>query len=219
MSTTPKERYRAWRRFGAAFAGTAFTLVAPGAMAATITVNSTSDSDGDNGCTLRNAIMAANSNEMSGGCVAGDDMNDTIVFGDGVMASTITLSGTALPTIASGSTLTIGMADSDDTDASAGGVTIDANQQSRIFTNQGTLTLNGLTLVNGMTVAGDAGADDRSGGAILNDDGGVLTVNGGAMNDNTADRAGGAIEEASGRRPAACPSPSTTSTSPATMPA
>ena len=182
-----------------ALIGTSLAVVAPGAMAASITVNASGDASSDGQCTLRDAIAAANQNEMVAGCTAGDDMNDTIVFGNNVAGSTITLGGTALPTIVAGSTLTIGMAgdDSDDADDSAG-VTIDANNQSRIFTNQGNLTLNGLTLVNGAATTAGGDADARSGGAILNDDGGVLTVNGGAMNNNSADRAGGAIEEASG---------------------
>ena len=182
-----------------ALIGTSLAVVAPGAMAASITVNASGDASSDGQCTLRDAIAAANQNEMVAGCTAGDDMNDTIVFGNNVAGSTITLGGTALPTIVAGSTLTIGMAgdDSDDADDSAG-VTIDGNNQSRIFTNQGNLTLNGLTLVNGAATTAGGDADARSGGAILNDDGGVLTVNGGAMNNNSADRAGGAIEEASG---------------------
>lgn len=191
---------RLHRQVRAAIAGSVLVAAAPGAMAATITVNSGGDMSGGDGCTLRSAIMAANDNTAVGGCAAGDDNNDSIVFADGVAGGTITLGGEALPMIESGSTLTIGAAagDGDDSDDDAGVVTIDANGQSRIFTNQGQLTLNRLVLVNGMTASGDAGADDRSGGAILNDDGGVLTVNGGAMRGNTADRAGGAIEEASG---------------------
>ncbi|ROO29276.1 hypothetical protein SAOR_03965 [Salinisphaera orenii MK-B5] len=191
---------RLHRQVRAAIAGSVLVAAAPGAMAATIMVDSGGDMSGGDGCTLRSAIMAANDNATVGGCAAGDDNNDTIVFADGVAGGTIMLAGEALPTIEGGSTLTIGAADGDggDSDEDADGVTIDANGQSRIFTNQGQLTLNHLVLINGMTAGGDAGADDRSGGAILNDDGGVLTVNGGAMRDNTADRAGGAIEEASG---------------------
>lgn len=191
-STQPRSRLR--QQVRAAIAGTALVAAAPGAFAATITVNSSNDMGSASDCTLRDAITAANSNTATNGCMAGDDNNDAIVFGDGAAGSTITLGGSALPTVASGSTLTIGMADSDDDDA----VTIDANSASRIFVNQGNLTLNGLTLVNGVATTAGGDADARSGGAILNDDGGMLTVNGGAMNNNTADRAGGAIEEASG---------------------
>lgn len=187
-----------------ALLGTTLAVAAPGAMAAMISVDSAADSSGEGQCTLRDAITAANDNTATGGCATGDDANDTIVFGDGVAGSTITLGGTALPTIATGSTLTIGAAASDSDDDSATGVTIDANQMSRIFANQGNLTLNQLTLVNGVADTADAddsngdATDDISGGAILNDGGGVLTVNGGAINNNTSDRAGGAIEEASG---------------------
>ncbi|MES1925695.1 extracellular nuclease [Salinisphaera sp. T31B1] len=177
----------------AAIAGTALVVAAPGAFAATITVTTTADGQGGADCTLRDAINAANGNVAAGGCMAGDDNNDMIVFGSGVAGQTITLGGTALPTVMAGSALTIGMQGDDNAN-----VTIDADTQSRIFTNQGMLTLNGLTLVNGVATTADGDADARSGGAILNDDGGVLVVNGGAMNNNTADRAGGAIEEASG---------------------
>lgn len=192
-STQPRSRLR--QQVRAAFAGTALVVAAPGAFAATITVNSMGDAADSTDCTLRNAIIAANSDAVAGSCTAGAGP-DMIVFNDSV--SSITLAGTALPTIMSGSTLTIGMAEAEDDDEDATGVTIDANQMSRIFTNQGDLTLNGLTLINGSAITSGGDADARSGGAILNDDGGVLTVNGGAMNNNTADRAGGAIEEASG---------------------
>ncbi|MBO9470943.1 hypothetical protein J7355_12615 [Endozoicomonas sp. G2_2] len=171
-------------------------------MAATITVNSTGDMSGEGQCTLRDAITAANGNTATAGCTAGDDNNDTIMFGESVAGSTITLGGTALPTIMSGSTLVIDAMASEDDDSTAG-VTIDANEQSRIFINQGELTLNDLTLINGVADTADdddTNGDarfDRSGGAILNL-GGTLIVSGGAMNNNTADRAGGAIEVATG---------------------
>ena len=199
MTSSKQPRLRLRQQVRAAIAGTALVVAAPGAFAATITVNATGDSAGGTDCTLRDAITAANDNTMTGGCIAGDDNNDIIVFGDGVAGSTIMLAGMALPTVMSGSTLTIGMAgDDEDDDDSSGGVTIDANDASRIFTNQGNLTLNGLTLTNGAATTAGGDADARSGGAILNDDGGLLVVNGGAMSNNTADRAGGAIEEASG---------------------
>ncbi|MES1930672.1 extracellular nuclease [Salinisphaera dokdonensis CL-ES53] len=143
----------------------------------------------DGMCTLREAITAANSDTATGGCTAGAAA-DMIVFGEGVAGSTITLTAGELPAITD--ELTIGMDE-------MSGATVDANLQSRILTNQATLTLNGMTLINGMVEgSGDDGANSRSGGAILNDAGGVLTVNGGAMNNNTSDRAGGAIEEVSG---------------------
>ena len=87
------------RQVHVALVGTSLAAVVPGAMAATITVDSAADMSGAGQCTLRDAIAAANQNEMVAGCTAGDDMNDTIVFGNNVAGSTITLGGTALPTI------------------------------------------------------------------------------------------------------------------------
>jgi len=203
ISSPQGDRLR--RQVRAALFGTALAVAAPGAMAATITVNSNADMTSADQCTLRDAITAANMNQENGGCTADGAFGDDMIVFDNV--NSIMLSGTALPTVASdGGTLTIGMQDTDDTDETddSTDVTIDANSMSRIFVNQGDLTLNGLTLTNGVANAADgddtngSDVDDRSGGAILNDDGGVLTVNGGAMINNTSDRAGGAIEEASG---------------------
>lgn len=180
------------RRAGRVAAGLLAAMLLP-ASAATITVNSPADPgmDGDEECTLREAITNANTNPMSptNGCEAGEALNgDDIVFAEGIQGQTITLGGSQLPQLGDLATspLTI-----------TGPVTIDANDTSRIFTNAGNTTLVELTLVNGMTAGGDASASERSGGAILNTIGGVLTVNGGAMNSNTSDRAGGAIEDES----------------------
>ena len=189
MKSTSEGRGRLQRAVRLALFGTA-TLAAPAAFSATITVNTTADQTDNANCTLREALLAASTNDTFAGCAAGDDNADTIVFTDDVIGQTISLSQGELPGVVSDSSLTIGA----DTDS---GVTIDANSQSRIFVNQGDLTLNGLTLVNGRTMSGSADAADRSGGAILNAEGGFLTVNGGSMRDNVSDRAGGAIEDAS----------------------
>ncbi len=73
--------------------------------------------------------------------------------------------------------------------------TIDANQTSRIFNNSAALTLTNMTLVDGL--ANGAANPDNSGGAIFNGVAGTVNASGGAMNDNTALHAGGAIEDAS----------------------
>jgi hypothetical protein len=72
-------------------------LVPAAAHATTITVDSTADSL--SGCTLRNAITAANTNSSQGTCPAGQASPtvDTIDFAV-PSSSTITL-GTALPAI------------------------------------------------------------------------------------------------------------------------
>lgn len=195
MQDSKGSRARLHRYVLAAFTGSLVAIAAPGALAATITVDNVSDADSADGCTLRNAITAANNDVMTGACVAGSGA-DAIVFDSSIVGATITLNGTALPTVAAGSTLSIGREAGDN--GAANSVIIDAGGDSRILANQGTLTLNALTLSNGMTLGGMNTANDRSGGAILNAAGGVLTVNGGSFTGNTADRAGGAIEEASG---------------------
>ena len=189
MKNSLEGHHRLRRAVRAAIAGTA-VLATPCAFAATITVDSAGDGMNDNECTLRSAIMSANNNSSTGACAGGAGDADTIIFAESVTGETITLAQGALPTIVAGSSLTIG--NDADTD-----VTIDANSMSRILANQGVLTLNGLNLINGQTTSGSADAAERSGGAILNADGGFLTVNGGSMRNNTSDRAGGAIEDAS----------------------
>ncbi|MDT0635114.1 choice-of-anchor Q domain-containing protein [Spectribacter hydrogenoxidans] len=181
---------KGWAR-GAAAGG--LLLFTTSGLAAEIVVDSLDDTvQDDSSCTLREAIISANTNVLdpTSGCAAGETLNgDNIVFTEGIAGGTITLNGTQLPNLGDVATspLTI-----------TGPITIDAVNQSRIFTNAGMTTLDSLTLVNGMTATGNAPASDRSGGAILNVAGGVLTVNNGAMNNNTADRAGGAIEDESG---------------------
>jgi hypothetical protein len=86
------------RGFGLAVALLAVTLLAPSAASAnTITVDSTADPSAV-GCTLHDAITAANTNVIVNGCTAGSGIGtDTIDFSlpD---PSTITLAG-ALPNI------------------------------------------------------------------------------------------------------------------------
>ncbi len=166
---------------GFGLAAALFLSATPG-WAANIVVDSSADSAQDGApCTLREAIVSANTNPgaMTNGCMSGEaGATDTISFAEGV--DTITLNGSELPALS-------------DPVAITGPVTIDAAGNSRIVTNQTTTTLTDLTLING-----EVTGDGASGGAILNAAGGVLTVNGGAMNNNTSVRAGGAIEEASG---------------------
>ena len=96
--------------------------------------------------------------------------------------------------------------------------TIDANGNSRVFTiTDGEVILNNITIING--VAGDGGGifnsaaltlnacavtscvangTPGSGGGIFNGAGGVLTATGTSFQNNSANRAGGAIEDNSG---------------------
>jgi len=99
------------------------------------------------------------------------------------------------------------------------GVTIDANTTGRIFNiTNGTVTLANLTMINGSADNGgaifisnsdvtisnstiedcDATASNGSGGGIFLDTGGSLNVSNTTFENNTALRAGGAIEDNSG---------------------
>lgn len=100
-----------------------------------------------------------------------------------------------------------------------GDVTIDANNNGRVFNiSSGPVILNDLTLTNGLAADGGAiyianasvainnaninnntaNGASGSGGGIFNDVGGVLVVNNSQIISNTANRAGGGIEDNSG---------------------
>lgn len=162
-------------------------------LAATIGVNSTSDVAADDGfCTLREAIMAANtdtaSGAMAGECVAGSGA-DTVTFS---APGTITL-GSDLPFIVHELTIN-----------GAGTVTIDGGN-SRVFNTAGTVTLSGLTIANGFDFEGGAirnvanltvtsstisNSQANEGGGIFNL--GILTVTSSTISGNSATE-GGAI--------------------------
>jgi CSLREA domain-containing protein len=141
-------------------------------LAATITVNSVSDTvnGSDNRCTLREAIISANTDTTSGAavgeCVAGSG-TDTINFSTAI-TGTITLTGTEL-TISS--------------DVSINGpgahkLVVSGNNASRVFQiTSGTVTINGLTISHGTNSI-------NGGGGIFND--GMLTVNNCTISYNSA---------------------------------
>ena len=135
----------------------ACALTMPSAVSAdisgvTITVNTTADSTGGPGCMLRDAITAANTDTVAGGCSAGHGA-DTIDFD---VSGQINL-GTTLPAVASG-------------------LTIDGSNQSIVVSGQGavrvlevgagaSLTLHRLTVADG---------DAANAGGVLNR--GILVV-------------------------------------------
>ncbi len=145
--------------------------------AATFTVNSTADTN-DNvcdatDCTLREAVEAANA-------LAGDDTIDfsTAVFG--ATPQTITLGGTEL-LVNTGRLVIFGVG--------ANLLTIDGNNQSRIFyvDTPAALAIVNLTVTNGLGV----GNDNGFGGGIANR--GLLAVDGCVITNNTASTGGGGI--------------------------
>ena len=83
----------------------ALAFAEAGAGAATITVTDGGDAGTGSTCTLRQAIVSANKNAHgASSCIDGNG-DDTIVFDDALVGSTITLSGTELTVT---SPLTIG---------------------------------------------------------------------------------------------------------------
>ena len=147
--------------------------------AATITVDSTSDTPSANICSLRSAIIAANTNAPVDGCVAGDvSGSDTIDLSGLPNNSTITLNGNELPTVTT--TISLNGPGQDN-------LTISGNNSSRIISvrNGGDLTVSSMTLSNG-SVSG-------SGGAIRVDEGN-LTINSSTLFNNSAGTDGGAID-------------------------
>lgn len=115
-------------------------------------------------CSLADAIKAANTDEIAGGCPAGDGA-DTIVLSDDIMLDA------ALPHITT--EITIG----------GGGFTISGKNRFRIFTvNRGRLTVKSLTMTRG-------NAD--WGGAIVNVDGTLTTSESSFINNRSSE--GGAI--------------------------
>jgi CSLREA domain-containing protein len=147
------------------------------ARAAIITVDSDTD-DGTGGCTLREAVEAANTDSAVGGCTAGDDTNDIITFDAGVSA--ITLSAGQI-------TITEALS------IEGGDVTITAGVASRIFEVQGSefVLLEGLALQGGASTSA-TGYPDRGGAIYIPGDaqvdaygvvfsGHVVTGSGGAV--------------------------------------
>ncbi len=141
-------------------------------MLATITVTSLSDNLFPDGLvSLREAIQAANTNASVDGSTAGTVGADTIEFDPSLFNETILLAGELEIT----ETLTI------DASALPGGMTIDAQQNSRVlhFTStSGDLSLNGITVTGGRTVGGNTSQTDstHSGAGIRFASGGVLTL-------------------------------------------
>jgi len=174
---------------------------------ATITVNSTADVAADDGqCTLREAMVAANTDTASGGasgeCAAG--LGDDTIDLTGVTGA-IDLTG-ALPSIASGIVLNGPGADS---------LTVrrSAVENYRIFTVAAgmTATLSGLTVDNGslvgengggifnggtLVLAGTviSGSSAYLGGGIFNV--GTLTLTNSTVSDNSAEQGGGIDNDA-----------------------
>ncbi len=140
-----------------------------------IVVNTTDDPNTDvTHCGLHDAITAANSGSVTpvNACVASGSGTDIINFDSSIANQTITL-GSSLPTIPNPENLTI--------DGTTESITVDGASSFQILAvNSGaTLTVNNLTLADGIT---------GSGGAISNS--GTLTVTNSTLSDNAASDTG-----------------------------
>jgi CSLREA domain-containing protein len=165
-----------------------FSIARSSLAASTITVTTTSDTidDTDGLCSLREAIIAANTDAAFGGCAAGSG-TDTIMFDPALSyPATIVLTQTGANEDAAltgdldiSGTLTI-----DGPGAQL--LTIDGNQLDRVFEirSGGRVTVQGL-----MVQHGNPGAAD--GGGILIDQASALTLTNSVIFSNTAVSGGG----------------------------
>lgn len=169
---------RPWPRPTLLSAAIAGLLLAPAALAATITVDTTAD-DGTS-CTLREAIATINAGSNQGnGCVAQGDLgsDDTILFASSV-TGTITLNGTQLAITKS--VVIDG--------PGANQLAVDGDAKSRVIhiSDSGTnVAIEGLTIRNG-TVNG-------YGGGIGVDNASTLSLTDSSVTNNTATTDGGGI--------------------------
>ncbi len=183
--------------------GAGMGLITCTSHAATIVV--TSNADGNDMCTLREALGVLQAGAEANGCInsSGNDFgtDDTITFSGG---GEIILGGSEL---AVNSDVTIDA-------SSVSGVTINANKLSRVFNlaQNTTVTMDSLTITGGETVGSGGGIylnegsslqiDNSSvsgnisgeyGGGLFLFSGNTLTANATRFNSNQADQDGGAI--------------------------
>jgi CSLREA domain-containing protein len=152
-------------RLSLGLAALACTVILPSAASAlvpdaTITVNTTADGTGGPDCTLRDAIVAANTDTAVGGCSAGNGA-DTIAFG---VSGQIDL-GSTLPAVASALTI----------DGSGQSIVVSGQRVVRVLEVDAgaSLTLQTLTVADG---------DAANAGGILNE--GALLVENSTLSDN-----------------------------------
>lgn len=188
-------------------AGVTAVMLASPTWAATLTVNTASDvqNTGED-CSLREAVIAANTNAAVDGCAAGSaTQQDTIGF-DLDPSATIALAS-QLPTITDAAGLTV--------DGASADITISGADQVRVFeVGPGAkLTLGNLTVAGGDSPSGSGGGilnngtlkvrnttfsgnSAGSGGGIDND--GTATVSNSTLSGNSASGSGGGILNSGG---------------------
>jgi CSLREA domain-containing protein len=182
-----------------------FLPARPVSAAAALTVNTLADNETADGfCTLREAIIAANTNANYSGCAATGYGDDTITFS---LSGTITLTS-SLPNISEALII----------DGSDQLVSISGNNLVKVLTiDTGiNVTLNELSIINGkvgaftpgggvsnygtltVTNCTFSGNQATEGGAIHNDSNATLNVSGSTFENNSVTEYGGAIASVDG---------------------
>jgi CSLREA domain-containing protein len=173
----------------------ACALILPSAASAvsgtTITVDTTADGTGGPDCTLRDAITAANTDTVSGGCSAGhgDDTIDFSVSGQINLGSTLPAVASDLTVDGSGQSIVVsGQGAVRVLEVSAG-----ASLTLAVLTiadgdaaNAGGILNSGTLLVTNSTLSGNSAENFGSGGGIWNTAGGILTVGNSSFSENGA---------------------------------
>ncbi|MCC5865278.1 MAG: CSLREA domain-containing protein [Wenzhouxiangella sp.] len=157
-------------RCGVLLSGLLFFLLASTASATTLVVTTVADTVANDGeCSLREAMLNVEAGNQSGStdCPAGDPGGSVIEFSADLIGQTIVLSGQTLPII----TRNLDIIGPDS--GNPGGLTIDADDQSRHFRFQQAeqVTLSDLTLINGR------GPINQPGGSVLIEEGASASFN------------------------------------------
>jgi hypothetical protein len=163
----------------------AFPASAAAAGGATIVVDTTKDSNATTGCSLRQAIAAANTDQTVAGCVAGSSSgSDTI----DVPAGTYDLNATfGQLLISSDLSIVGGGARSTDIRGYALG--------QRVFEiSPGNVTISGVTIEGGNETGGSGTDNPGVGGGIWVDSTASLTLQDSTVSGNHADQSGGGID-------------------------
>lgn len=165
--------------------------------AGTITVTTTADLIADDGqCSLREAVIAANTDTASGGCAAGSGA-DTIVFDSSLpspAAFVLTLTGANEDASASGDLDLTGVLSIQGGDSSR--IILDGNNADRVFDIRpgATVTISGVTIQNGNPGSAGGGGVIVSGGAPR----AKLTLLNSVVTNNTAALGGGIYNAGNG---------------------
>src|ERR1051326_3895831 len=193
------------------------------ARGATIAVNSLSDTSDPGNCTLREAIIAANTNIAVGACAAGSPYPEVDTISVAFSRFTCLMSGCTITLQSSLPTITEDVIITGGTAVFSGLVTINGANAFRVFDSQGNdVTIAHLAIVHGnaagLADAGYGGAIHGSSqggtlrlesltfsgnhakirGGALYESGGTIALNNCTFDNNTSDSFGGAIDQIGG---------------------